>query len=81
MFGLEDKKRRDDKAALFDLEVDLKTPKKRKETVTKIEGRIAQLKTILRSGQNKEDFDEVGILLQGYAALLKVVGRFGSRSR
>lgn len=81
MFGLEDKKRRDDQAALFDLEVDLKTPKKRKETVAKIETRIAQLKTILRSGQNKDDFDEVGILLQGYAALLKVVGRFGGRSR
>lgn len=81
MFGLEDKKRKDDKPALFDLEVDLKTAKKRKEIITKIEGRISQLKAILRSGQSKEEFDELGILLQGYAALQKVVGRFGGKPR
>ena len=80
MFGLEDKKRRkDDKPALFYLEVDLKSPKKRKEVVSKIEARITQLKGLLRGGHDKSEFDEYGILLQGYAALLKVIARFGNK--
>lgn len=80
MFGLEDKKGRDEKVALFDLEVELKSPKKRKEVLTKIEERITQIKSLLRSGQDKEEFDEIGVILQGYTALLKVVGRFGAKA-
>lgn len=81
MFGLEDKKRKDEGPAQFDLEVELKSPKKRRETVAKIEERIAQLKAVLRSGQDQGEFDDVGALLLGYTALLKVVGRFGGKPK
>lgn len=81
MFGLENKKRKNDKSTLFDLEVDLASPKKKREIVAKIQERMGQLKSCLREGQDKEKFDEVAALLQGYAALSKVVGRFGTKAR
>jgi hypothetical protein len=81
MFGLEDKKRKGDNPTQFDLELELKSAKKRRETALKVEERIAQLKAVLRSGQDQEEFDDVGVLLQGYAALLKVIGRFGEKPK
>lgn len=81
MFGLEDKKNKDESNAQFDLEMELKSSRKRRETVVRIEERIAQLKAALRSGQEQNEYDDVGILLQGYAALLKVVERFGEKRK
>lgn len=76
MFGLEgDKKKNVQNEFTFDLEKDMSNSKKQKEFKKSIEGKIANIKQILRSGENKEQFDQFGELLHGYASLLKVIGR------
>ncbi len=77
MFGLEKKGR-----ALFefDLEKDLKgNPAKVKELLKKVENRIQEIKNTLRQGAGSEDFDKLGILLHGYAALQKVLTKVANK--
>lgn len=77
MFGLENQKKK--KVAdefVFDLEKELKIAKKQKELKDKIENRIQEIKEVLRSGENKDEFDKFGVLLHGYTSLLKVIARF-----
>lgn len=77
MFGLEKKEH-----ALFefDLEKDLKKhPAKAKELLQKVEGRIQEIKTSLRQGAGSEDFDKLGILLHGFAALQKVLTKVANK--
>lgn len=77
MFGLEDqKKKKEENEFFFDLEKELKNAKKLKEMRGLIEKRVQNIKKILRSGEDKEEFDQFGVLLHGYASLLKVVSRF-----
>lgn len=78
MFGLEDQKKKKKHAAefIFELEKELKTAKKHKEIKQKVEGKIQKIKELLRSGENKEEFDQFGVLLHGYTSLLKVMSRF-----
>ncbi len=76
MFGLEDqKKNKKAEPFVFDLEKDLKDPKKHREIKQKVENRIQRIKEQLKSGENKEEFDQFGILLHGYTSLLKVMAR------
>lgn len=76
MFGLEgQKKKKGSEEFVFDLEEELKDPKRDRQLKEEIEKRIHQLKTILRSGEEKEDYDRFGLLLLGYTALLTVVTR------
>ena len=79
MFGLEGQKN-GKKPALFqfDLEKELENSRSRKEIKTKIEGRLQQIKEDLRSGEQKENYDQLGTLLQGYNALMKVIERVPS---
>jgi len=78
MFGLENqKKKKQVDEFIFDLEKDLKIGKKHKEIKQKVEDRIQQIKEVLRSGENKDEFDKFGALLHGYTSLLKVIARFG----
>ncbi len=73
MFGLEKKPRQ---LFEFDLEGDLKkNVEKKKALVGSVEEKIQQIKSFLRSGTNTEDFDQYGVLLHGYSALLKVIQR------
>ena len=44
-----------------------------KDMQLKANQKIQKLKTLLREGSSEESFDNYGILLQGYTALLKVV--------
>ena len=77
MFGLENqKKKKKAEEFVFDLEKDLKVAKKQKELKIKIEDKIQEIKEVLRSGDNKEEFDKFGTLLHGYTSLLKVMARF-----
>lgn len=77
MFGLEDqKKKKKNDDFTFDLENELKTPKKHQEIKKAVEGKIQKVKEVLRGGENKEEFDQFGILLHGYTSLLKVMARF-----
>ena len=71
MYGLEKK---DDKRFAFDLEKEIKgKPAIAKEILGKAEKRIAEIKKHLREGASEKDFDRLGILLHGYAALQKVL--------
>ncbi len=79
MFGLEDQKKKKAEDFVFDLEKELKSSKKQQEIKKKVEQRIQQVKEVLRSGENKEEFDKFGVLLHGYTSLLKVIARFTSK--
>lgn len=71
MFGLE--KKPSEKFA-FDLEKEIKEkPSRGKEILDNVEKRILDIKKNLREGANEKDFDKLGILLHGYAALQKVL--------
>ncbi|WP_042280597.1 DUF5398 domain-containing protein [Candidatus Protochlamydia sp. R18] len=80
MFGLEDqKKKKTSEEFVFELEKDLKNPKKNKEIRQQVEERIQKIKEALRSGENQEEFDRFGLLLHGYTSLLKVISRFNPK--
>lgn len=77
MFGLEDQKKKKKSAEfVFDLETELKNAKKHQEIKKAVEARIQKVKEVLRGGENKEEFDQFGLLLHGYTSLLKVMARF-----
>lgn len=75
MFGLENQKKKKIEPFVFDLEKALKDPKQYREMKEKIENRIQKIKTILKSGENRDEFDKLGVLLHGYTSLLKVIAR------
>lgn len=76
MFGLDSgKKKKKAEEFVFDLEIDLKTPGERVKIKQKIEGRVQEIKRILRSGENKDEFDRLGLLLHGYTSFLRVIAR------
>lgn len=79
MFGLEDQKKKKDVEFVFDLETDLKNSKKHQEIKKAVEGKIQKIKETLRGGENKEEFDQFGVLLHGYTSLLKVMARFTAK--
>jgi len=71
MFGLEKSPR---EKFDFDLEVDLKeNPTKAKELLKRIDGNITEIKQKIKKGGSKEELNKLGILLQGYTALIKVL--------
>ncbi|EKE08163.1 MAG: hypothetical protein ACD_17C00310G0002 [uncultured bacterium] len=71
MYGLE--KKRGEKF-IFDLEKEIKEqPSRGKKILDKVEERVQEIKKMLREGANEKDFDDLGILLHGYAALQKVI--------
>lgn len=75
MFGLENQKKKKIEPFVFELEKELKDPKKHREIKQRVEGQIQLIKTTLKSGENKEEFDQFGVLLHGYTSLLKVMAR------
>jgi len=77
MFGLENQesKRKSVEEFSFDLEKNLKDPAVMREVKKEVEEKISKIKQVLRSGENKEQFDQLGQLLHGYASLMKVFGR------
>jgi hypothetical protein len=80
MFGLEDqKKKKKNEDFVFDLEKDLKNAKKHQELKKRVDAQIQRVKEILRGGENKEEFDQFGVLLHGYTSLLKVMARFNAK--
>lgn len=70
MFGLEKKK---NKPFEFDLEKELKSSKRKKEVLLICEEKTRELKEALRDGKAADNFDQCGIIMQGYAALEKIV--------
>jgi len=76
MYGLQNKKDKAPPPVLFDLEVDLKSPKKRRELIERIDARMGQIRTHLRAGETKETYGDLVTILNGYLALLRVLNRF-----
>lgn len=83
MFGLEShqKKKKPAEEFVFELEKELKDPQKHKELRQRVEGRLQKIKESLRSGDDQEEFDRFGLLLQGYGALLKVMSRLAPKTK
>lgn len=80
MFGLENqRKKKKVEEFVFELEKELLSQKKHKEIKERVEAQIQRIKEILRTGENKEEFDKFGVLLQGYTSLLKVMSRFNPK--
>jgi transcription termination factor NusB len=77
MYGLEKEK----KAPFeFDLEIELrKDPSRAQKLLKMIEEKMQEIKNTLRAGSSSKDFDDLGILLQGYAALQKVLKRISTK--
>ena len=77
MYGLEKK----EKALFeFDLEKELKSnPSKAKELLKMVEERIQTIKGTLRQGTSSDGFDNLGVLLNGYAALQKVLTKIANK--
>jgi len=70
-----EKKQKKVEPFVFDLEKDLKNADRRKELANRIGMRIERIKKALHEGSKKEDFNQLGILLNGYHALAIVLGR------
>jgi hypothetical protein len=72
MYGLEKEKKGE--KFVFDLEREIKeNPAHGKTILKKVEEKIGEIKHQLRAGADGKDFDNLGILLQGYTALQKVL--------
>ncbi len=79
MFGFESKNKKQ-KAFEFDLEKDLKTKKSySKEILEKVSTNERSIKQALKDGSASDNFDQCGILLQGYHSLKKVIDRVGKK--
>jgi hypothetical protein len=71
MYGLEKKP---ESRFVFDLEKEIqKKPQHGKEILEKAEKSMAEIKKALREGADEKDFDRLGVLLHGYAALQKIL--------
>ncbi len=79
MFGLEDQKKKKNEDFVFELETKLRSLTGQNALKKQIEVSISRVKNNLRNGENKEEFDQFGILLHGYTSLLKVISRFKSK--
>jgi hypothetical protein len=75
MFGMEKKPTKEVKTFLFDLEKELVKEEYRMELAKKLESRIRKIKELLHQGAKKEDYEQLGVLLNGYHALAIVLGR------
>jgi hypothetical protein len=75
MFGLESQKKKKTETFVFELEAELKDPVKYREIKQRVEDQIQKVKNTLKAGDNKEEFDQFGVLLHGYTSLLKVMAR------
>lgn len=73
MFGLE---KNSYKPFEFDLEKELKKDKKKVEQTRKLaDGKINQIKEILRKSEGESDFENLGVILHGFTALEKVLDK------
>lgn len=81
MFGLEDQKKKKDKAEefVFEFEKELKNRGYYAKTKERLDARIQMIKETLRSGESKEEFDRFGMLLHGYTAVIKVMSRLKTK--
>jgi len=77
MLGPDKKKKKPQEKWEFDLEKDLKAPANLRSMKEKVNARIQELKTVLRQGEDKKNFEDAQVLLHGYVAAQKVIQRAG----
>lgn len=79
MFGMEgqkDKKPTPVEPTVFEMEHALKkNPHKKKELVSGLQQRLNTVKKFLREGSNHKDFEQMGFVLHGYTACIRVINR------
>lgn len=78
MFGMEKHKKKEKKAepTVFDIENALKiNPHKKKELLENMQNRLDYIKGFLREGSDHEEYEKMGFILNGYAAIKKVIER------
>ena len=75
MFGLKNNKDDDKPKPFFSfpLEKEIEDPKKSEEMLKNVETKISALKKVIREGASPEEFENLGMLLHGYSALLKIL--------
>jgi len=79
MFGLEKQKKKKTDEFVFELEKELKAFQSHQNYKKRIDEKIQDIRSILRKGDNKDEFDKFGVLLHGYTALLKVMSRLSPK--
>lgn len=80
MFGLEKRKGKEPKA-VFELEKELKQPAYFRKMKAHVEKQVQNLKQELRSGGSGKEFEDKGVLLHGYAALLKLMNGIQKKNK
>lgn len=77
MFGLGKKKGSGD--FLFDLEMEIIDKGSANVLRKEIQTKIQEVKALLRAGQQQGEYDQLGILLFGYTAVIKVLDRIENK--
>lgn len=76
MFGMENQtKSTKPKSFQYEFEKDLQDPSKSKEILQFVDSRLVQLKNHIRQGSDKENFDKLNAILQGYVSLKRVLSK------
>ncbi len=82
MFGLKNEQGDGDKMeeTVFELEEQLSNPKKCNEMQKMLKQRISKLKSYLREGHSKGEFEGLGTLLHGYWSGLRIIARMKKKA-
>lgn len=78
MFGLESQKKKSAKEAepfFFDLEEDVRDPNKYAKLREKVQNKLLRIKSMLRDGTDQQLFEQLGRLVFGYTAVLKILAK------
>jgi hypothetical protein len=76
MFGMEKEKTSKATGYQYQIEQDLQQPAKRKEVLNLVDNRLTQIKNQIREGSvDKQEFDKINIILQGYVALKRIISK------
>lgn len=65
----------------FPLEQDLKDETKTTKMIENVENQIKAIKKVVKEGSKPEEFENLGVLLHGYSALLKILNDSSSTDK
>lgn len=82
MFGMEEQSSNKSKQVAnfnYELENEIKDPKKKKELEDRVSDTSRKLKAALQVGLEDDDYNNCTCMLQGYIALQKIIGNIKNR--
>ncbi|WP_338028201.1 DUF5398 family protein [Candidatus Chlamydia corallus] len=80
MFNMENTaKEEKNSQPLLDLEQDMQDHNRAQELKASVQDKVHKLNALLREGSDKESFGQQQVLLAGYVALQKVLGRINRK--